>query len=489
MIKSILLGVILSLASVVTPAAETFDDVLDALDTPLSAGDTHAAYGMLNRALRDARVGGWLTPDWAMFFAMQADFARLDHANPGYALQLTHDGLALIAGNPDQAVFSMALQISQAYALADLGRFQDAAQVAQLALPEFRENWGHADADDLAARIRLWSDGKLSDYNTAATDLARQSMDAGYSAAAKGEHGRAIAMAAGSILPLGTDLPEGDVRAINAEAEVLIADSLAALGRTTDSANALLRAIGHMTRTPWQVGHPIDWWPQSWADTDRQFMFRLLTDLSTQSLNLGHDQIGIEALREAAEFAVTPDNRNTLLLLQASLSYRAGNVNEALALIKQTRATAIATGDRDLVVMTDFYAAVVRDRLDRDSGQPSNPSLIVAAAESALAHASQGGGLDRALILADTAQLLSRTPAHDQALAYARASLTMRQAQIAARKDTDFASTQARLNARKHIETLLRSAHDASGGLDPARGHNCPVAPGFVSCVIVSHPK
>ncbi len=488
MIRALALGLLLTLPFPAR-ASETFDDVMTALEAPLSTGDTQAAYTLLSGALRDARVGGWLTPDWAIFYAMQADFARLDQSNPSYALQLTEDGLALIAGDPEQAGFTTALKVSQAYALADLGRFQDAAQTAQLALPEFAASWGEDDARDLADRIQLWSDGELSDFNTAATDLARRSLDRAYAASAKGEHGRAIAAAASAILPMGTDLSEADVRSINTEAEMLIADSLAALGRLTDSANALLRALGHMTRAPWQTGQPIAWWPQRWTQDDRLIMFRLLTDLSTRALTLGYDQIGTDALREAAEFAVTADSRNTLLLLQASLSYRSGNGAEAVNLIDRTRAKAEAAGDRDLVLMTAFYTAVVTARLSQIDGQISDPTPVLAAAEAALAHVDQGGGLDRNLILADTAQILSTTRAHEQALAYARASLAARQAQITARDDTAYASTQARLGARRHIETLLRSAHDAGGGIDPGVGQNCPETPGFVSCVIVSHAK
>ena len=467
-------------------AAETFDDVLTALEGPLSNDDPEAAYVLLSRALRDARVGGWLTKDWAIFFAMQADFARLDQANPSYALQLTQDGLALIGGDPAQADFAVALQISRAYALADLGRFQEAARAAKTVLPAFRAYWGDADADDLDSRIQRWSDGQLTDFNTAATDLARQSLDAAYDVAGKGEHGRAISLAAAAILPMGTDLAEADVRSVNTEAELLIAEALAALGRVTDSANALLRALGHMTRTPWQTGEPIDWWPQSWDDDTRRIMFRLLTDLSSRALALGYDDIGVQTLREAEAFAVSADNKATLLLLQAGLSYRTGDSEAALDLIARTRAQARAAGDIDLIVMTDFYEAVVRSRMQSAGGQLPDPDPVIVAAEAALARHAAGGGIDRRLILSDAAQVLSNTSAHERAFRYARAALAAQQDEILGRSDTDYASAQARLGARGPIETLLKTAHDAAGGLDPARGQNCPVSPGFMGCVIVA---
>jgi hypothetical protein len=294
----------------------SFDAVLEALNAPLSRGDTAAASVILAQALRDARVGGWLTADWALFYAMQADFTRLERGNPAYALQLTEDGLAMIASDPGQADFAAALRISQAYALADLGRFGEAAATARLALPAFRRQFGDADADDLAAHADGWAEGRLSAYNSSAADLARAALDRAYEAAATGNHGRAIAIAAGAILPPGSDLPEAQLRGIGFEAEKLIADSLAALGRIADSVAASRRALDHLTRTPWQPGTAIDWWPEDWEDDDRAVVFDALSELAPRAMQAGQRDLGAAALREAGRIASNRDQRLLLLLLQ-----------------------------------------------------------------------------------------------------------------------------------------------------------------------------
>lgn len=464
----------------------SFDAVMDALDKPLSQGDMNGAFVVLASALRDARVGGWLGPDWAIFFAMQADFARLDNGNPAYALQLTEDGLELIAGDPDQADFATALQVSRAYALADLGRFDDAAATARLALSDFRRIFGDVDADDLAARAEEWAAGRLTDFNTAATDLARQALDKAYAADAEGAHGRAILLAAGAVLPLGTDLPEGAVRSINFEAELVIADALAALGRIGDSVAASRRALNHLTRQPWQPGQPVAWWPETWDADSRAVVFRALTEMAPRALGVGQSELGAAVLREAAGFADDSDGRGLLLLLQASMAFHSGDAGTALDLIAENRAAAAAAGDRDIVLMSDFYTAIVRARIRQQDGLATNATEVVAAAEAALAHAAAGGGISRLLVLSEAAKALSESTQHATALAYAREVLVARQADLAERRDTGFAQTQARLGARDIIETFLKTAHDSAGGLDPARAEACPPVPGFQSCVVVA---
>jgi hypothetical protein len=466
-------------------APKTFDDVIAALDGPLGQGDTEAAMLVLAQALRDARVGGWLTPDWAIFYAMQADFTRLERGNPAYALQLTEDGLAMIASDPGQADFAAALRVSQSYALADLGRFAEAAQTARLALPAFRRQFGDADADDLAAHADAWAEGRLTEYNTSAVDLAGAALERAYAARSEGAHGRAIAIAAGAILPLGTDLPEMQVRGIDFEAEKLIADSLAALGRIPDSVAASRRAIDHLTRTPWRTDSPIDWWPQRWNDDDRAVVFDALTELAPRAMKAGQRDLGIAALREAGGLATTSDQRLLLLLLQASLAFRGGDVQAALDLIAETGTGARADGDRALAAMTVFYDAIVRARQNQRESRDTDPAPVIAATEAALALGADVGGIDRLLLLSEAAQVLADTPAHGTALIWAREALGARRAALGERRDSAYAEAQARLGQRGLIETFLRAAHDTAGGLDPTRDTSfCPASPGFDSCVV-----
>ncbi len=477
------------------------DAVLSAMEKPMSEGDIDAIYVLLAGALRDARVAGWLTPDWAIFYAIQADTSRNQHANPAYALQLAEDGLALIAGDPDYGGEAAALTVSRAYALADLGRFDEAAETALLALPRFRQDWGQDAARELETTARGWARGLLSEYNTSAIELSRGTMQRAYAASETGAHGRAISLAASAILPPGGDLAENEVRSINFEAELLIADSLAALGRTGDSVNALIRAINQMTRAPWQPGQPgqpeqpaqpeqpIDWWP-TWREEDRPVLFRVLTDLSTRALLSDQSLIGAQALQLAAQFTTDSDSRNTLLLRQAGLAFHSGKIDAALEQISRTRKDAQAAGDRDLVVMSDFYTAFVTARQVIRQGQTPDPAPILAAVDAALMQGSQSGGINRLLVLEDAARILAATTnqgrANDRALDYAREVLQAHQREVAQRGDTRFARTQARSGARRKIETFLRAAHSAAGGTDPARGENCPANLDYASCTVVA---
>ncbi|MEM6661937.1 MAG: hypothetical protein AAF666_07145, partial [Pseudomonadota bacterium] len=73
MIKRLLVTLTLLLpAPVHAEPPKTFDDILAALDAPLSTGNTRAANAMLSDALRSARLDGRLTKDFAIFYAMHA---------------------------------------------------------------------------------------------------------------------------------------------------------------------------------------------------------------------------------------------------------------------------------------------------------------------------------------------------------------------------------------------------------------------------------
>lgn len=464
---------------------DSFDAMVEALDPFIQNNDMDGAYALLSTSLRDARVGGWLSRDWSLFFAMQADFARLSKGNPAYALQLTEDGLALIAGDPAQADFAAALMISRAYALADLGRFAEAAESATLALPAFRKMFGDADAADLEARIAQWARGELSDFNTSAADLADATLERARAAMSDAAYGRAVALAAGAILPYGTNLPEGRVRQVNFSAEQIVADALQALGRRRDAGDARVRALGHLTATPWQAGQPFDWFFTGWSGDSKAVLFAFLIDLASDAARAGNRDLARAALSAAADFTTTADDRNTLVLQQASFSFTTGDAATARALIAETRDKAAAAGEADLVAMSDFYTAVVAARQAWRDGRDVDPAPILRAARAALAVADEDGGIDRLSVLRDASRLIAPTPAHTTVLPWAREVLKARRAALEARSDTSFAQAEARKAARQEVETFLRAANGAAGGLDPAIGEFCPQNPGFQSCVLV----
>ena len=116
---------------------QTVDEAVARIDqiftNPATDRPEEEVYAMLGDALRQARRDGRLTRDWAIIYAMLTDGARNTLQNPSYALQLADEGLALIAGDPEQRDYRAILRVTRAYALADLGRLDDAVRAARLA--------------------------------------------------------------------------------------------------------------------------------------------------------------------------------------------------------------------------------------------------------------------------------------------------------------------------------------------------------------------
>ena len=87
---------------------------------------------VLSQALREAAHDGELDPSYAILYTMYADTARFE-GNPSFALQLAEQGLDLIVRGeqPDEDARN-ALFVSRAYALADLGRYEEAVEAARI---------------------------------------------------------------------------------------------------------------------------------------------------------------------------------------------------------------------------------------------------------------------------------------------------------------------------------------------------------------------
>ncbi|WP_226779246.1 hypothetical protein [Oceaniglobus trochenteri] len=446
-----------------------FDAVMEAVGEALQSGDSEAPFVVLNRAIRTARAEGRLTPDWSIFFAMAADFIRNDRGNPAFALALTEEGLALIAGDPSQDDFAAALRVSGAYALADLGRMDEAVARARLALPLFRDTFGEDAAEELEGYVALWAEGQLSAFNTSALELARDALERARSQADEGAHGMAISLAGAALLPPGGNLDAGTLRAVNAEAEVIIADSLRALGRTQDAANAYLRAISHLAQAPWQPGADAVWWPEADEPEGADLLANAFHRLAGLAISAGASDLAIAALEQSQPFSRSTDAQITGMLYQAVLAGRDGDTDRALAIIAQSRARALDEGETATVIMADFYAAQVSlfAALLKDSH--ADPSALIAAGEAALAHGQATGNLDETAILGDMARHLSRTDDTRAALDYARRSLIRRRALLAggAGQDSGFGRQEARRAQRGALETFLRTAHDAAAQADP----------------------
>jgi len=491
LIRTLILSALLALpVQAQTDEPRDWEAVMDAIAVALEAGGMEgndAAFLVINRALRIGRAEGRLTPDWAIFFAMAADHMRNNRDNPAYALSLTEEGLVLLAGHPEfpeHDGYSAALRVSGAYALADLGRMDEAVANARLAMPAYRGAFGDDNADELEGFVALWAEGKLGDLNTSALDLAIQTFERAQVAADEGAFGRALSLASAALLPEDGALDPGAVRAQNARAELLIAGSLRALGRTNDAANGYLRAINRLARTPWDPDAAPDWWPEADAPGGTALLYGAFQSLAGLAISGGATDLAIAALAAAETFARSAENRIDLLIYQAVLASRDGDHDRALTIIARSRDRALAAGETYTAVMADFYAAQVATLAARRAGTEPDPALLIATAEAALAVVRDG--VDTTTILSDAARFLTRTADHGAALDYARRSLARQRAaaEDAATRDSAFGGDQARAARRGALETFLRAANNAAVASDP--GCPDPSRDAWYSCVVTS---
>lgn len=487
----IILCLLLLLTPVWAKAQSTaFDDAMAGLDKVFEdGGDPDRIYQYLTQTVRTSRALGRNEPDFAIFYAMLADHLRNVELNPVYALQVAEEGLELIAGDPAQSDFATILQVTRSYALADLGRLDEAYRQAQLILPTYGALFNQDTVADYARDAENWGQGQLSDFNTAATDLARDTLDRAYEHFETGGYGRVLTLASTALLPMGTGLAEADVRAINAEAEILMAQALGFLGRHGQAGNAWLRALGYLTQTPWMLDAEPDWWgagPED--DQNRSVVFDIFEGLAGTAALMGLADIERAALREASNFATSPRDKYSVLVRRARLAMSNKNVDEGLALLHQSRDVAVAAGqDLDLRV-ADFYIALVEARqVEADTGVLPSEG-IVAATEAALA-AYRANRIDEEdFLYHNAAQMLIRSDDIATTLDYARQALAVRRARLEARNDTGFGQVQARRDARAVVELFLYAAHTgASEGLDPAlAAPNCEDPRGFIGCTVTT---
>ncbi len=467
--------------------ANDFDAAMAGLTKVMEAGgDGEAIYVYLNETLQKARATGRINPDFAIFYAMFTDHVRNYKLNPGLALLLAEEGIAMLAGVQGQDDFRAILQVTLSYALADLGRLDEAFELAQLNMMTLTATLGEDYAKDYAADAALWGEGQLSAANTSANVLARDVLERAYARFEAGEFAGALSLASAALLPMDSGLPEGDVRGINVDFEWLNARALGKLGRPADSANAYLRALGYMTRTPWQPGEPPDWWgPVPLPERTAEIAFELFLGLADAASAVGRNDIQQAAIRAATPLAAG-GGKTDLLMRQAVLATSGGDVEAAIALLKEASAHADATGDIANAHASEFYIALISARAARDAGKPIEPAPIIQTLDPLVALYRENLTSGEGFFLHTAAQVMLGTDAFDVTLDYARQALWLKQAELGARGDTTFGAEAARRNARSTVEVFLSAAHNgAAAGLDPtARVDDCDDVHRYVGCLV-----
>lgn len=444
----------------------------------IAADDMEGAWRHLDRGIRDARRRGPLSPDWSIALAMLADSIRNMGDNPAYALLVADEGLALARqGGADYAQEAALLEVSRAYALADLGRFPEAASAAALAAPVMGRLFGEGAEADLRAHAADWARGDLSVLNASALVLARRSLDAAEAALDRRDVLTALTEAARADLPEGTGFAEADLRLLRAEARALMGRALFLSGRIAEAAAALDEGAAALLAPGWQAGGAPQWRVEV-PQGSRNRLTELFYWRARAAVESGDGALALAALALAEALNDRPDWRVTLLLPQVQVAQAQGDEAAADAVLARAGAAAAARGDGDMVLLLAFYRAANQAAMAPTWEAVDAPRLIASARAAAEAGAKGDSVIDPAFVLTEAAAGLPAATLPAEVLALAR--------QAAASAPPGLPATAAaRAQARKRADAHLAAAH----ALDAARpGAVCPEEPGRGCALILQAP-
>lgn len=467
-------------------APRTVDDAVARIDqiftNPSTDNPEEEVYTMLGDALRQARRGGYLTRDWAIVYAMLTDGARNVLRNPSYALQLANEGLALIGGDPDQWDYRAILRVTRAYALADLGRLDDAVQAAKLAMPDYEKLWDDDKAEELKADAAQWEAGGLTTFNTPATELAGQALDRAEEALDRGAWARVVTLASTALLPEDSGFSALELARINARAEYLAARGLTGLSRFDEAGNALLRALDHMAEDSWQLGQPIVFKAgDPLPDADARQARQILLWLANVAMRLERTDIAEFALTEAERHITDVNDRTTLLTLRASILWRGNDHQRAIALLEDTRQAALFANDLASAAMAGFYVQTARASLARGAGEMPDIGAISQATDHAISHLPKA---QHGFVFLEAARALRGSDAHGNRLDYARAALDAARDEIAGSGETGFGEAAARAGVRSTVEELLNASHAKLSDEPDGLTAQCPDETDIYGCAL-----
>ena len=448
-------------------------------------GGVEAVHQFLEKAVRLGRNKGVFTPDWAIVFLMLSDSIRNTRENPAYALRITEEGLALARqGGANWARDAEILEVGRAYALADLGRYEEAVEAATLALPAFRQQFGDAVADEFAGYAEGWAEGRAGAFNYSVQEAAERALKAAEEALDRADYGAALTSGARGFLPPDTGIDPMALRLITARAGLVTGRALFALGKAPEAQKALLAAAAEVAAPGWETAMDSD---AGWlipTEPSRGTLADLFFWLGKVAASQGDIALSRAALSRAQGQTSDPRLRTVILFTRTMSQVSAGNGIEAAQELEAAAPIARAAGAEDQAALALFYAQMAR-AIAAPTWDAVDTAGLIAATEAALAEAAKGGAIDPDFLRGEAAAMLVRTEAFGAATHYARAALAGTAEKIAQAGDTAIGFEAGQQTLRALAESFLAGAQRQDSTLPQA---NCFVEDGFGCVVIQDRP-
>lgn len=419
---------------------------------------------LFSSALRDAAHDGRLDADFGIVYAMYSDLTRFD-GNPAFALQLADEGLALLvnAPQPDDDMKN-SLLVSRAYALAELGRYQEAIDSVTITAVWMGERFGEKNRADLEAMAKEWAAAAANSGGAnlpSAVQLSVDLLNKAQEAYNRQDTQAAIMLASRGLLPEGTNLEKASVAFQNARAQMILGVAYAFEGRGGLAMTALRRAADLLAGEPWDGGSKARMLPAIRDDRDTwNVPWSVFSQIAGLASATGQMDLAIAALDTAEDFAISPDNRFLLLSYRAGLALGRKDFAGAQKTFAGAEAQALASGDADNAALSRFYSAMAR--LQAGDGDPAGPEGE-AALKAAAAYADlPDAALQHAEYALTTAvrMVVDKTGSTAAAMPYARRAFAVFRQRQQAYANYDAAQESGRRASRRFLEIFIGGAYD-----------------------------
>jgi len=460
---------------------DPFEVVQEIYETFKNGGSYPETRAMFSRALRDAAHDGKLDADFGIVYAMYSDLTRYD-GNPAFALQLADEGLALLvnAPQPDDDMKN-SLLVSRAYALAELGRYQEAIDSVTITAVWMGERFGEKNRTDLEAMAKEWAEAAGSGGASlpSAVQLSVDLLNKAQAAYDKQDTQSAIMLASRGMLPEGTNLEKASVAFQNARAQMILGTAYAFEGRSGLAMTALRRAADLLAAEPWDGRSKAELLPAIREDRNTwNVPWSVFSQIAGLASAAGQIDLCAAALDTAEVFAVSPDNRFLLLSQRAALALGRDDFAGAQKTFADAEAEALASGDARNAALSRFYSAVAK--LQAGNGNPAGPD-DEAVLKAAVAYADlPDAALQNAEYALTTAvrMVVDKTGSTAAAMPYARRAMEVFRQRQQAYANYDAAQESGRRASRRFLEVFIGGAYDEAQTKAGSQARDAPAGIG-----------
>lgn len=441
-------------------------DPFEAVQRAFAAYSENESYAdvraVLSEVLREAPHDGVLDPGFGLVYAIYSDTARFG-GNPSFALQLADQGLALVdsAANPDTEIRN-ALTVSRAYALADLGRYVEAAEEASIAALWMEQRFGADSRAELEQEIRGWLAAAETDELPSVAQIAVDLLQKAETALNATDTGAAIALSSRAMLPESSALSEGARRMVNAWARSIIGAALGVEGRHREAVATLREAVDLLASEPWDGRSPVTLHPDLLTNLTDKVVWDVFIRLGASAISVEDLELANAAMLNMADRATTPHSRYLLLVQRAGILLRSGDFAAVEALFRDSEKAAEEAGDEPNAALARFYASIARMRQGaQEPDAPEVAAMLQAAREAA---ELAGGDLFQVeyILTVATRMAVGYASAYGQALPVSKAAYATFKERQRSMASYETGQDAARRERRSFLEMHISVLHETA---------------------------